>query len=117
MIKAITATKSTCLGSWPWFSMWRRIGLHSSYWPRGTVLLIRARSGSSSNAQSSAALSRLTPGGPSAPASSKSRAIAFFGRVYRLSANLFHQQVRMFLFGKSPVWTGGFMTPFKTYGI
>src|ERR1017187_10237551 len=43
------------------------MGLHSSYWPRGTVLLIRARSGSSSNAQSSAALSRLTPGGHQLP--------------------------------------------------
>ena len=41
--------------------------------------------------------------GPSASASSKSRAIAFFGRVYRLSANLFHKQVRMFLFSKPPV--------------
>src|ERR1019366_10770735 len=45
--------------------------------------------------------------------SSKSRAIAFFGRVYRLSANLFHQQVRMFLFGKSPVSPGGFIPPSK----
>jgi hypothetical protein len=41
--------------------------------------------------------------GPSAPASSKSRAIAFFGGGHPLAAKLFHEQVRMFLFGKSPV--------------
>jgi hypothetical protein len=41
--------------------------------------------------------------GPSASASSKSRAIAFFGRVYRLSAKLFHKQVRVFLLGNPPV--------------
>jgi hypothetical protein len=38
-----------------------------------------------------------------ASASSKSRAIAFFGRVYRLSAKLFHKQVRVFLLGNPPV--------------
>ena len=41
--------------------------------------------------------------GPSTSACSKSHAIAFFGWGYRLSANLFHKQVRVFLLGNPPV--------------
>ena len=102
MIKAITATKSTRLGSCPRFSMWMRFGLHS--------LLLAARNSTpyshALREQQQCTKQRSivpTDTWGAISSSSKSRAIAFFGRVYRLSANLFHQQVRMFLFGKSPV--------------